>query len=170
MTTMQGYLKKKSPRAQGSNKVVDSWQKRYFVLANNQLKYFKTEKDAASSSAEPLKMISLAHVQQAAPNPKHADMFMIDLGSDRKVKLQAASVVPHADKERAPGGPGAAPTHRSPPAHATLLQPGSAGALAAGTPSCHVQVCGMMPPPMYSSGLPHTNTVPTEVARSGTPA
>ena len=46
--SMQGYLKKKSPRTQGK-KMVDHWQKRYFVLADHQLKYYKTEKDAASS-------------------------------------------------------------------------------------------------------------------------
>jgi len=88
--SMLGYLKKKSPRTQGK-KIVDIWQKRYFVLADHQLKYYKTEKDAASSSADPLKMIALASVHCAAPNPKHADMFVIDLGAERKVKLQAAS-------------------------------------------------------------------------------
>ena len=90
---MQGYLKKKSPKSPKTHghTVVDIWQKRYFVLSDHQLKYYKTEKDAASSSAEPLKMIALVNVQCAAPNPKHTDMFLIDLGADRKVKLQAAS-------------------------------------------------------------------------------
>ena len=79
---MQGYLKKKSPKSPKTHghTVVDIWQKRYFVLSDHQLKYYKTEKDAASSSAEPLKMIALVNVQCAAPNPKHTDMFLIDLG------------------------------------------------------------------------------------------
>jgi len=89
---MQGYLKKKSPKMQGK-KVVDVWQKRFFVLdkADEQLKYYKTEKNAASSSEEPLKSIALVQVHCAVANPKHANMFTIDLGAERKVKLQALS-------------------------------------------------------------------------------
>ena len=87
---MQGYLKKKSPKQQGKA-VVDVWQRRYFVLADDKLQYFRTEKDAASSSEQPLKSIALAQVRSAAPNPKHRDMIIIDLGAERRVKLQAAS-------------------------------------------------------------------------------
>ena len=87
---MQGYLKKKSPKPQGKA-VVDVWQRRYFVLADDKLQYFRTEKDAASSSEQPLKSIALAQVRSAAPNPKHRDMIIIDLGAERRVKLQAAS-------------------------------------------------------------------------------
>ena len=36
-------------------------------------------------------MIAMAQVHSAAPNPKHLDMLTIDLGAERKVKLQAAS-------------------------------------------------------------------------------
>mmetsp|Transcript_51950 Transcript_51950/g.86159 ORF Transcript_51950/g.86159 Transcript_51950/m.86159 type:complete len:112 (+) Transcript_51950:220-555(+) len=86
---MEGYLKKKSPKTQGK-KVVDVWQKRYFVLSSGELKYYKTEKQAALSNSEPLKSIALAHVHSAVINPRHADMFVIDLGAERKVKLQAA--------------------------------------------------------------------------------
>ena len=86
---MEGYLKKKSPKTQGKM-VMDVWQKRYFVLSDAELKYYKTEKAAASSDAEPLKSIAMAQVLAAVVNPRHADMFVVDLGAERKVKLQAA--------------------------------------------------------------------------------
>ena len=92
VVVMQGYLKKKSPKALGKGKVVDVWQKRYFVLTGAQLKYYKDKQgaeQATSSSREPLKMIAMAQVHSAAPNPKHLDMLTIDLGAERKVKLQA---------------------------------------------------------------------------------
>ena len=94
VVVMQGYLKKKSPKALGKGKVVDVWQKRYFVLTGAQLKYYKDKHGAetsTSSSREPLKMIAMAQVHSAAPNPKHLDMLTIDLGAERKVKLQASS-------------------------------------------------------------------------------
>ena len=90
----QGYLKKKSPKALGKGKVVDVWQKRYFVLTGAQLKYYKDKNGAETSTSsrrDPLKMIAMAQVHSAAPNPKHLDMLTIDLGAERKVKLQAAS-------------------------------------------------------------------------------
>ena len=90
---MQGYLKKKSPKALGKGKVVDVWQRRYFVLTGDQLKYYKDKHGAdtsTSSSRQPLKTIAMADVRQAAPNPKHLDMLTVDLGAERKVKLQAA--------------------------------------------------------------------------------
>ena len=87
---IEGWLKKKSPKAQGS-KVVDLWQRRYFVLGGGELRYFKSEKAASLSNAESLKAIRLDQVLGAAPNPKHLDMFLIDLGQERKVKLQAAN-------------------------------------------------------------------------------
>ena len=89
VVVMQGYLKKKSPKALGKGKVVDVWQKRYFVLTGAQLKYYKDKQgaeQATSSSREPLKMIAMAQVHSAAPNPKHLDMLTIDLGAERKVK------------------------------------------------------------------------------------
>ena len=86
---MEGYLKKKSPKTQGKH-IMDVWQKRYFVLSDAELKYYKTEKAAASSDAEPLKSIAMAQVLAAVVNPRHADMFVVDLGAERKVKLQAA--------------------------------------------------------------------------------
>ena len=85
---MEGYLKKKSPKSLGGR--ADVWQKRYFVLSDAELKYYKTEKAAASSDAEPLKSIAMAQVLAAVVNPRHADMFVVDLGAERKVKLQAA--------------------------------------------------------------------------------
>ena len=85
---MEGWLKKKSPKAQGM-KVIELWQKRYFVLGGGGLRYYKTEKAAQSSSADSLKAIRLEQVLWATPNPRHDDMFIIDLGQERKVKLQA---------------------------------------------------------------------------------
>ena len=88
----QGYLKKKSPKALGKGKVVDVWQKRYFVLTTSQLKYYKDKQGAETSTSsrrDPLKMIAMAQVHSAAANPKHQDMLTIDLGAERKVKLQA---------------------------------------------------------------------------------
>ena len=85
---MEGYLKKKSPKSLGGR--ADVWQKRYFVLSDAELKYYKTEKAASSSDAEPLKSIAMAQVLAAVVNPRHADMFVVDLGAERKVKLQAA--------------------------------------------------------------------------------
>ena len=76
----------------GKGKVVDVWQKRYFVLTNSQLKYYKDKQGAETSTSsrrEPLKMIAMAQVHSAAANPKHQDMLTIDLGAERKVKLQA---------------------------------------------------------------------------------
>lgn len=87
---MEGWLKKKSPKTQGK-KMMDVWQKRYFVLSAGELKYYKTEKAAHLSNAESLKAIRLEHVIAATANPRHADMFIIDLGLERKVKLQAGS-------------------------------------------------------------------------------
>jgi len=87
---MEGWLKKKSPKTSGK-KVVDIWQRRFFVLSGGELKYFKTEKAAHLSNADSLKSIRLEHVLAAAVNPRHADMFIIDLGLERKVKLQAGS-------------------------------------------------------------------------------
>ena len=63
----------------------------YFVLSGGELKYYKTEKEAHLSNADSLKAIRLEHVLAATMNPKHPDMFIIDLGMDRKVKLQAGS-------------------------------------------------------------------------------
>ena len=88
---MEGWLRKKSPRTQGRH-VVDIWQRRYFVLDDGQLRYYKTEKAAHASSADALKSIQLASVFAAENNPRHADMFVIDLGAERKIKLQAESV------------------------------------------------------------------------------
>jgi len=88
----QGYLKKKSPKALGKGKVVDVWQKRYFVLTTAQLKYYKDKQGAETSTSsrrEPLKMIAMAQVHSAAANPKHHDMLTIDLGAERKVTLHA---------------------------------------------------------------------------------
>ena len=51
----EGYLKKKSPKTQGK-KVMDIWQKRYFVLTDGKLMYFKTDKQAAMSNSVPLKV------------------------------------------------------------------------------------------------------------------
>ena len=87
---MEGWLKKKTPKAQGS-KMLESWQKRYFVLGGGELKYFKTEKAASLSNAESLKAIPISQIFGASTNPKHSDTFMLDLGNDRKVKLQAGS-------------------------------------------------------------------------------
>ena len=61
------------------------------MLAGGELKYFKTEKLAHMSNPEPLKSIALSEVLCTTVNPKHVDMFVIDLGVERKVKLQAAS-------------------------------------------------------------------------------
>ena len=97
VVVMQGYLKKKSPKALGKGKVVDVWQKRYFVLTGAQLKYYKDKQgaeQATSSSREPLKMIAMAQVHSAAPNPKHLDMLTIDLGAERKVKGSEPQGVP----------------------------------------------------------------------------
>ena len=88
----QGYLKKKSPKALGKGKVVDVWQKRYFVLTTAQLKYYKDKQGAETSTSsrrEPLKMIAMAQGHSAAANPKHHDMLTIDLGAERKVTLHA---------------------------------------------------------------------------------
>mmetsp|Transcript_71529 Transcript_71529/g.159059 ORF Transcript_71529/g.159059 Transcript_71529/m.159059 type:complete len:198 (-) Transcript_71529:554-1147(-) len=87
---MQGWLKKKSPKTQGK-RVLDVWQKRFFVLSAGELKYFKNEKDAFLSNSQPLKAIPLHIVLCAQVNPKHTDMFVVDLGNDKKVKLQATS-------------------------------------------------------------------------------
>ena len=87
---MEGWLRKKSPKTQGK-KVMDLWQKRYFTLSGGELKYFKSEKAAHASHADCLKKIRLAEVLNATANPRHADMFVIDLGHDKKVKLQAGS-------------------------------------------------------------------------------
>ena len=65
--------------------------RRYFVLSGGELKYYKTEKAAHMSNAESLKAIALEHVLAATANPRHVDMFIIDLGLERKVKLQAGS-------------------------------------------------------------------------------
>lgn len=65
--------------------------RRYFVLSGGELKYFKTEKAAHVSNADSLKSIRLEHVLAATVNPRHTDMFIIDLGLERKVKLQAGS-------------------------------------------------------------------------------
>ena len=43
------------------------------------------------SNGESLKSISLDEVLWATVNPRHPDSFVIDLGKERKVKLQAAS-------------------------------------------------------------------------------
>jgi uncharacterized membrane protein YgcG len=87
---MEGWLKKKSPKTQGK-KLMDVWQKRYFVLSGGELKYFKTEKSAHLSNADSLKAIRVADVRSAMGNPRHADMFVIDLGLEKKVKLQAST-------------------------------------------------------------------------------
>jgi len=87
---MEGWLKKKSPKTQGS-KVLDLWQRRYFVLRDGGLSYYKTEKAASLSNAESLKSIRLEQVLGASSNPRHHEMFLIDLGQERKVKLQAAT-------------------------------------------------------------------------------
>jgi hypothetical protein len=88
---MEGWLKKKSPKAAGSSKILDSWQRRYFVLGGGELKYFKSEKAASLSNAESLKAIPISQIFGAYPNPKHTEMFLVDLGNDRKVKLQAGT-------------------------------------------------------------------------------
>ena len=64
---------------------------RFFVLSGGELKYFKNEKDAFLSNSQALKAIPLHEVLCAIVNPKHHDMFVIDLGSEKKVKLQATS-------------------------------------------------------------------------------
>mmetsp|Transcript_23154 Transcript_23154/g.46335 ORF Transcript_23154/g.46335 Transcript_23154/m.46335 type:complete len:202 (-) Transcript_23154:328-933(-) len=87
---MEGWLKKKSPKTSGK-KMMDVWQRRYFVLSGGELKYYKTEKTAHLSNADSLKSIRLEHVVAASVNPRHVDMFIIDLGLERKVKLQAGS-------------------------------------------------------------------------------
>lgn len=51
----------------------------------------QTEKAAHMSNGESLKSIRLDQVLWATINPRHTDSFVIDLGHDRKVKLQAAS-------------------------------------------------------------------------------
>jgi len=86
---LEGYLKKKSPKTQGK-KMVDVWQRRYFVLGGGELKYYKTEKQASTSDSEALKSIAMSSVHSASANPRHADMLVIDFGGERKVKLQAA--------------------------------------------------------------------------------
>ena len=62
---------------------------RYFVLSDGEIKYYKTEKAAHLSNIDSLKSIRLEHVIAAIANPRHTDMFIIDLGLERKVKLQA---------------------------------------------------------------------------------
>ena len=69
---------------------MDSWQRRYFVLSSGELRYYKTEKAAHMSNGESLKAISLDEVLWATVNPRHPDSFVIDLGKERKVKLQAS--------------------------------------------------------------------------------
>ena len=99
----QGYLKKKSPKALGKGKVVDVWQKRYFVLTTAQLKYYKDKQGAETSTSsrrEPLKMIAMAQVHSAAANPKHHDMLTIDLGAERKVKPHARTPTPTRTRTR----------------------------------------------------------------------
>jgi len=84
-------LKKKSPKKTTAKKAIDAWQKRYFVLTGGSLSYYKTEKAAHLSNGESLKAISLEQVLCATVNPRTPDAFVIDLGQERKVKLQAAS-------------------------------------------------------------------------------
>ena len=84
-------LKKKSPKTSAAKKAMDAWQKRYFVLSGGTLSYYKTEKAAHMSNGESLKAISLEQVVRATVNHKHSESFVIDLGKERKVKLQAAS-------------------------------------------------------------------------------
>ena len=86
---MEGWLKKKSPKTQGK-KEMDVWQKRYFVLIDGALRYYKSE-SAAASGAVALKSILLNQVLSATTNPRHPNMFIVDMGQERKVKLQAAS-------------------------------------------------------------------------------
>lgn len=66
----------------------------YFVLSGGELKYYKTEKAAHLSNADSLKAIRLEHVLAASANPRHADMFIIDLGLERKVRDWPGSPVP----------------------------------------------------------------------------
>ena len=61
------------------------------MLSGGELKYFKNEKEAHLSNSQPLKSIPLSEVLCATVNPRHADMFVVDLGGDKKVKLQATS-------------------------------------------------------------------------------
>ena len=61
------------------------------MLADGELRYFKDQKAASLSNSVPLKSISLSAVHCAAANPKHANMFVVDMGVERKVKLQAAT-------------------------------------------------------------------------------
>lgn len=84
-------LKKKSPKTTAAKKAIDTWQRRYFVLSGGTLSYFKTEKAAHMSNSESLKAISLEQVLFATVNPRLPESFVIDLGQERKVKLQAAS-------------------------------------------------------------------------------
>jgi len=84
-------LKKKSPKTTVAKKAVDAWQRRYFVLSGGELRYFKTEKAAHMSNGESLKSIRLDEVLCATANPRHTDSFVVDLGRERKVKLQAGS-------------------------------------------------------------------------------
>ena len=70
---------------------MDAWQRRYFVLSGGELRYYKTEKAAHTSNGEALKAISLEQVVSASVNPRHPDSLVIDLGQERRVKLQAAS-------------------------------------------------------------------------------
>ena len=63
------------------------------MLTDGELKYYKTEKLAFLSNSEPLKSIALSQVLCATLNPRHVDMFVVDLGLERKVKLQASSEV-----------------------------------------------------------------------------
>ena len=111
-------LKKKSPKTTAAKKAIDAWQKRYFVLSAGELRYYKvrrpqapsllsrtgtlahhlatrarlqSEKAAHMSNGESLKAISLEQILWATVNPRHPDAFVLDLGQERKVKLQAAS-------------------------------------------------------------------------------
>ena len=84
-------LKKKSPKTTTAKKALDAWQKRYFVLSGGELRYYKSEKTANMSNGESIKSISLEQVLCATVNPRQPEAFVIDLGHDRKVKLQAAS-------------------------------------------------------------------------------
>jgi len=88
---MEGWLKKKSPKTSVAKKAVDAWQKRYFVLSGGELRYYKSEKAAHMSNGESLKSIRLEQVLWATVNPRHPDAFVIDLGHERKVKLQASN-------------------------------------------------------------------------------
>lgn len=94
------------------------------MLSDGELKYYKSEKAAASAGpGDSLKSISLAQVHAAMPNPRHADMFIVDLGLERKIKLQAAtapercaaSPSPQRSAPRLPRGLTAGPARPAPP-------------------------------------------------------